>query len=81
MVGRSAPTAAWSDAPRRQLHGRTLRADSCMVGRSAPTAACGDFLSRNAPVLRKVILAAAVVLLLAASAQAIRIHAHDGRWA
>ena len=32
-------------------------------------------------MLRKVVLIAAVVLLLAAGAQSIRIHAQDGRWA
>ena len=42
MVGCSAPTAAWSDAPHRQRHGRMLRTDSGMVGCSAPTAAWSD---------------------------------------
>ena len=32
-------------------------------------------------VLRKILLVAAVVLVIAAGAQAIRIHAQDGRWA
>src|SRR5437879_5007024 len=47
MVGRFAPTAAWSDASRRQRHGRTLRADSGMVGRFAPTAAWSDASRRQ----------------------------------
>jgi hypothetical protein len=38
-------------------------------------------MRHNARVLRKLVLIAAVVPLLAAGAQAIRIHAADGRWA
>ena len=37
-------------------------------------------LRHNATVLRKSLLVAAVLLLVAAGAQAMRIHAHDGRW-
>ncbi len=47
MVGRYAPTAAWSDATHRQRHGRTLRTDSGMVGRYAPTAAWSDATHRQ----------------------------------